>query len=137
MSTPTDQIVDITGRSQNAVTSAVRAWADTVQGLTHGMAGESPLASLQSVVDQYFDLTEQMLAGQREFARQWASAVVTTSAGVVDQAQHSARSAAAQATDTTEAVVDTAADTAVDTVEVAGENTAATVRAADDAVNEN
>jgi hypothetical protein len=31
MTTPTDQFVDIGNRSQEAVTTAVRTWADTVQ----------------------------------------------------------------------------------------------------------
>src|SRR5690348_18441868 len=75
MTAPTDQFVDIANRGQEAVTTAVRTWTDTVQTFASKLtAGQSPVTDLQGVVDQYFDFVEKVLANQREFANQWASA---------------------------------------------------------------
>ena len=60
MFTPTDQFVDIANRSQEAVTTAVRTWADTMQSFARKpTTGQSQLADLSSVVDQYFDFAEK------------------------------------------------------------------------------
>ena len=53
MTAPTDQFVDIANRSQEAVTSAVQTWADTVQSFaSKPTTGQSQLPDLSSVVDQ-------------------------------------------------------------------------------------
>ena len=67
MSTLTDQFSDFTTRTQDAVTGAVRTWADTVQSLT---SGQPKLPDAHVAVDRYFDFARQMLDTQR--------AVVTT-----------------------------------------------------------
>ena len=127
MTAPTDQFVDIANRSQEAVSTAVRTWADTVQSFAGRLtSGQSQLPDLQSVVEQYFDFAEKVLANQREFAQQWASAATKASEAVTDQAQRTTQSVAAHTANGTEAVVDNAADTA----RVAGEKAAATARAA-------
>ena len=127
MTTPTDQFVDIANRSQEAVTTAVRTWADTVQSFASKLiAGQSQLADLSSVVDQYFDFAEKVLANQREFANQWASATVKASEAVTEQAQRATQSVAAHAQNGAEAVVNSATETA----KVAGEKAASTARAA-------
>jgi hypothetical protein len=127
MTAPTDQFVDITNRSQEAVTTAVRTWADTVQSFTGKLtSGQSQLPDLQGVVEQYFDFAEKVLANQREFAQQWASATAKASEAVTEQAQRATQSVAAHTANGTEAVVDSATETA----KVAGEKTAATARAA-------
>ena len=127
MTAPTDQFVDIANRSQEAVTSAVRTWADTVQSFAGRLtSGQSQLPDLQGVVDQYFDFAEKVLANQREFAQQWASATVKASEAVTEQAQRATQSVAAHTANGTEAVVDSATETA----KVAGEKAASTARAA-------
>jgi hypothetical protein len=137
MSAPTDQFadqfVDIANRSQEAVTSAVRTWADTVQSFAGKLtSGHSQLPDLNSVVvDQYFDFAEKVLANQREFAQQWASASVKAAEAVTEQAQRATQSVAAHTANGTEAVVDNAGQTA----RVAGEKVASTARAAGNATN--
>jgi hypothetical protein len=127
MTAPTDQFVDIANRSQEAVTTAVRTWSDTVQSFASKLtAGQGQLPDLQGVVEQYFDFAEKVLANQRELAQQWASATVKASEAVTEQAQRATQSVAAHTANGTEAVVDNAADTA----RVAGEKAAATARAA-------
>jgi len=67
MTTPTDQFVDIANRSQEAVATAVHNWADTVQSFASKLtAGQSQLPDPHTVVDQYFDFAEKVLASQRE-----------------------------------------------------------------------
>jgi len=127
MTAPTDQFVDIANRGQEAVTTAVRAWTDTVQSFASKLtAGQSPVTDLQGVVDQYFDFAEKVLANQREFANQWASATAKASEAVTEQAQRATQSVAAHAKNGAEAVVNSATETA----KVAGEKAASTARAA-------
>jgi hypothetical protein len=127
MTAPTDQFVDFANRGQEAVTTAVRTWADTVQSFAGKVtAGQGQLPDLTSVVDQYFDFAEKVLANQREFVQQWASATVKASEAVTEQAQRATQSVAAHTANGTEAVVNTATETA----KVAGEKAASTARAA-------
>jgi hypothetical protein len=134
MTTPNDQFADITNRSQEAATTAVRTWADTVQSFANkAAAGQSQLPDLQGAVEQYFDFVEKVLTNQREFARQWASATVNAFEGVTEQAQRATQSVAAHTVNGTEAVVNNAADTA----RVAGETAADTAGAARKLTNNN
>lgn len=127
MTAPTDQFVDIANRSQEAVTTAVRTWTDSVQSLTSKMtAGQGQLPDLNGAVEQYFDFAAKVLASQREFAQQWASATVKASEAVTEQTQRATQSVAAHTVNGTEAVVDNATETA----RVAGEKAASTARAA-------
>jgi len=127
MTAPTDQFVEIANRSQEAVTTAVRTWADTVQSFTSKVtAGQGQLPDLAGVVDQYFDFAEKVLANQRELAQQWASATVKASEAVTEQTQRATQSVAAHTANGAEAVVDNATETA----KVAGEKAASTARAA-------
>jgi cell division septum initiation protein DivIVA len=127
MTAPTDQFVDIANRSQEAVTTAVHDWADTVQSLASKVtAGPGQLPDLPSVVDTYFDFVEKVLANQREFAQQWASAATKASEAVTEQAQRATQSVTSHTVNGTEAVV----DNATETVKVAGEKAASTARAA-------
>ncbi len=113
MTAPTGQFVDIAKRSQEAVTTAVQTWADTVQSFAGKLtSGQSQMPDLKDVVDQYFDFAEKVLAKQREFAQQWASATTKASEAVTEQAQRATQSVVARTANGTEAVVDNAAETA-------------------------
>jgi hypothetical protein len=130
MTVPTGQSVDTTRRSEEAVTTAVHTWADTVQNYASKLvSGQSHMPDLKDVVDEYFDFAEKVLAKQREFAQQWASATIKATQAVTEQAQRATQSVAARTANGTEAVVDNAAKTA----RVAAEKVAETARAADDA----
>jgi uncharacterized membrane protein (DUF4010 family) len=76
MSTMTDQVTDFTARTQEAVTSAVQTWVDTVQSL----AGQAALPYAESVVDGCFDVAQQVLDAQRRFARAAIAAGVQAAA---------------------------------------------------------
>jgi len=127
MTAPTDQFVDIANKSQEAVSTAVRTWTDTVQSFASKVtAGPGQLPDLPSVVDTYFDFVEKVLANQRELAQQWASATLKATEAVSDQAQRATQSVTAHTANGAEAVV----DNATETVKVAGEKAASTARAA-------
>ena len=127
MTAPTDQFVDIANRGQEAVTTAVRTWTDSVQSFASKLtAGQGQLPDLQGAVEQYFDFAEKVLANQRELVSQWASATVKASEAVTEQAQRATQSVAAHAQNGAEAVVNSATETA----KVAGEKAASTARAA-------
>ena len=127
MTAPTDQFVDLANRSQEAVTTAVRTWTDSVQSFASTLAaGEGQLPDLQGAVDQYFDFVEKVLANQREFAQQWASAAAKASEAVTEQAQRATQSVVAHTANGAESVIDSATETA----KVAGEKAASTARAA-------
>jgi hypothetical protein len=124
MTAPTDQFVDIAKRSQDAVSTAVRSWADSVQSIAGNLtAGQAQLPDPQSVVDTYFDFAEKVLANQRQLASQFVSASVKAGETVQEQvgkvteqvtAQtvNGTETAAAKATEATEATVTKAATTA-------------------------
>jgi hypothetical protein len=132
MTAPTDQFVDIANRSQEAVTSAVQTWADTVQSFASKVTTTpGQLPDLPSVVETYFDFVEKVLANQREFAQQWASATVKATEAVSEQVQRATQSVTARTANSAEAVADNAAETA----RVAGAQAGSNLRAAGNASN--
>jgi hypothetical protein len=103
MTAPTDQFVDIAKRSQEAVTTAVRTWADSLQSFAGNLtAGHAQLPDPQSVVDGYFDFAEKVLATQRRFASEFVSASVKAGETVQEQVTKAAETVTAQAVDGTE-----------------------------------
>ena len=83
MTAPTDQFVEITKRSQEAVTTAVRTWTDAVQSF----AGSQPTPTdPRAIVDTYFDFAEKALSTQREAAHQVVAAGVKAAEAVTEQA---------------------------------------------------
>jgi len=66
MSTVTDQFTEFTTRTQDAVTTAVRSWADTVRSVT---GGQPTPPDVHGAVDRYFDVAQQVLDGQRVLVR--------------------------------------------------------------------
>src|SRR5438094_1941796 len=92
MTATTDQIVDLTRRGQAAVATAVRTWADTVQGVTGAVAAGGPdtlpdlRGAIGSSVDQAFDVAEKVLATQRRLAHTLLAAGVQATDAVAEQA---------------------------------------------------
>ena len=116
MTAPTDQFVDIAKRSQEAVTTAVRTWADSFQSLTGNLTGaQSQLPDAQSVVDTYFDFVEQVLANQRRLAHQFVAASLKAGESVQGQVAKVAEKATTQTVNGTEAAADQATDLVTDT----------------------
>ena len=74
MSSPTEQYTESLKKSQEAVLEAIQAWTNSAQS-----AFSAPAASLagqrnpDQVIDQVFDFAEQMLAVQRQFAKNMAA----------------------------------------------------------------
>ena len=123
MTAPTDQFVDIAKRSQEAVSTAVRSWADSVQNFAGNLnAGPGQLPNPQSVIDTYFDFAEKVLANQRQLATQFVSASVKAGETVQEQVTKATETVTAQAVNGTEKAVAQATETT--------QKAAATARAA-------
>ena len=123
MTAPTDQFVDIAKRSQEAVTTAVRTWADSVQSFAGNLTtGHSQLPDPLHVVDGYFDFAEKVLATQRRVASELISASVKAGETVQEQVTKATETVTAQAVNGTEKAVAQATETT--------QKAAATARAA-------
>ncbi|MFC5994780.1 hypothetical protein ACFQE5_11215 [Pseudonocardia hispaniensis] len=93
----TDQFIGLAKRSQEAVTTAVHAWADTVQSYTGNLTGTQPsLPDAHAMVDCTFDFAEKVLARQRQLAHTLFSASADAVEAVTDQAARAAESVTAQ-----------------------------------------
>lgn len=62
-----DHLSTFADQSQNALTGATRAWAQTVQRLSSPFG--TPAPDPTAVVDVVFDLAEQVLATQRALTK--------------------------------------------------------------------
>lgn len=130
MTAPTDQFVDIAARTQQAVTTAVRTWADTVQTITGSVTGSRPaVPDAQVFVDRYFDFAEQVLENQRRLAKSVLTAGAQAAETVTEQAARTAESVAARTVNATETTMGKVADV----TKAAGEQADATARAAQSA----
>lgn len=68
MTAATDEFVQLTQRSQEAVTTAVRSWTETLQNYAGSVTVENPLPSTKdtvAVVDSWYELAARLLAEQR------------------------------------------------------------------------
>jgi|APThiThiocy_cv2_1041547.scaffolds.fasta_scaffold11112_3 hypothetical protein len=109
MSTLTDQFTEFTTRTQDAVTGAVRTWADTVTSLT---GGQPKLPGAHVAADRYFDLAQQMLDGQRAVVRTVLDAGGKAAETVAEQAARTAETVTGHAVNVTETVTSKAAGAA-------------------------
>jgi hypothetical protein len=101
MTAPTDTLIDsfVEGaqRTQEAVngavSSAVRTWADTVQGLT---AGHPSVPDAQIVVDRWFEVVQTMLETQKAFAKTVVGASTQAAEIISEQATKAAETVTAK-----------------------------------------
>jgi hypothetical protein len=117
MTAPGEPFTDLAKRSQEMVSSAVQSWADTV----HAFAGNSTPdpTNAQAYVDTVFDFAEQVLASQREIARQWMSVTGKASEEFSQQTAQATRSAA---------------DSGIQSVQGAAEDTAQATRVTEEKI---
>lgn len=107
MTAPHNQIVDTAEQGREAITSAIRTWADAAQNFAgQATSGRSELPDLSEAVTMYFDFAEKMLANQRQLVQQWATVAEKASAAVAEQGQRTTESMAARSAKAAENVVD-------------------------------
>jgi hypothetical protein len=94
--------------SQAAVIDVIHAWTDITQQLTRDLRLPNARIDLNEAVDRVFDVAEQTLAAQREFA--------LTVAGVASRQIDIAVDTAAETIDTAVEAADTTAETLEGTV---------------------
>ena len=74
------EYLDAVREGQQAIVDAVEAWSKNVEHLTGSyppVPGAPELPTAQEVVENAFDFAEQLLAAQREFARNLLEATST------------------------------------------------------------
>jgi hypothetical protein len=102
---PQNSFLSAVRESQAAVIDVLRAWTDIGQQMTRDLRLPVARIDLADAVDRVFDVAEQTLAAQREFARTLAGAATRQVDITVDTAVETADTAVE------------AADTTVETVE--------------------
>ena len=134
MTAPENQFAHLADQSRQASTTALQSWTDSVQSLADSFTrGPAQLPDLQSAFDRYFDVAEQVLAGQRRFVQQWLAGTTNAYEAVTEQTRRATQSVTAHAANSAEAVVDNATDVA----RAAGADAADTARAVRDIANTN
>jgi PAB1-binding protein PBP1 len=114
MTAPTEQILDLTRRGQEAVATAVRTWADAVQSAAGSFAAGGPdklpdlRAFVDSSVDQAFDVAEKVLAAQRQLAHTLLAASAQATEAISDQAVRTAKQVSTQTVNAAESVAEAA-----------------------------
>jgi hypothetical protein len=87
-----EQILDTIRKSQEAVTDAIRTWADAVQSITPSVPVPQPpfadkLPKPGELVANAYDFAEQLLAAQRKFTEDVLQAAAPVWAAKNDGAQ--------------------------------------------------
>ncbi|MGH3871011.1 MAG: hypothetical protein ACRDSR_05765 [Pseudonocardiaceae bacterium] len=96
MTTTQETITDAARRGQDAITSFLRIWADGMQSFVPvtDVKPDTKLRGAVDVVDNMFDLAEQILATQRELTKSWLN--VTSKAAFAAQSAVKDAAGAAQ-----------------------------------------
>ena len=86
------QILDTIRKSQEAVTDAIKTWAETVQSITPSVPAPSvpfvdKLPRPGELVSNAYDFAEQLLATQRKFAEDVIAATAPVLAGKSESAK--------------------------------------------------
>ena len=118
--TQQDQFVEFAKAGQSAITEAVHTWAENVQAFAGTMLAQPKVPSAVEIVDNAFDVAEQLLATQRQFAK----SLLAAGAQVTELASVRAREATDKAV---EQVVKTA-DAASEQTKATAERTARSAR---------
>ncbi|MDN5919117.1 MAG: hypothetical protein L0I76_29150 [Pseudonocardia sp.] len=128
MTASTDQFVDIAKRSSDAVTDSLRTWTETVQGFAGQFTGggRPQLPDTGAAVDRAFDVAEQVLTQQREFAKSVLGASRSAVETMTEQATKAAESVTEHTLHNAERVSGTAEKAAQDGAEKAAGATRST-----------
>ena len=108
MNTPSNQFSKIAQQGQEAVSGAVRTWAEAVERLSGQPGGSVP--DVSAVVDNAFDFAERLLATQREFTKNVLQAYASTTGKVTDATARTLNLAAEQGAQAGKGTADTATD---------------------------
>jgi hypothetical protein len=89
MTTPHETMTDAARRGQDAFTSALQIWADSVHKFAP--TSNAKLHGAVEVVDTMFDFADHMLASQREFTKVLLAATASAATKAASAAQHAAK----------------------------------------------
>jgi hypothetical protein len=111
-----DQFIEFAKSGQAAINEAVHTWAENVQAFAGTMLAQPKVPSAVEIVDNAFDVAEQLLATQRQFAKSLLAAGA--------QATEVASAQAREATDKAVKQVVKSADVAAEQAKATAERTA-------------
>ena len=100
----------IAQQGQEAVSGAVRTWAESIQRMS-GQQGSS-VPDVSAVVDNAFDLAERLLETQRQFTKSVLQAVATGTGNAADATAQTINRVAEQGAQTASGSASTATDAA-------------------------
>lgn len=89
---PSNPFSRMAEQGQEAMSGAVRTWAEAVRRLSGQPGGSTP--DVSALVDDAFDFAERVLAMQREFTKSMLRAYASTAAKVPDAAASTLNGAA-------------------------------------------
>jgi hypothetical protein len=69
MTTPQDRVADAVRRGQETVNATVRSWTDGMQSIVSNLDLKSTVPTLDELVDRSYEFGVQLLAMQRDFAK--------------------------------------------------------------------
>lgn len=95
MTTSQDTIADTSRRGQGAYVDAVKLWADSVQKVV-GSLPTPDAKVLHEVVDGYFDVAEQVLVTQRNFAKSVLAVTTSAATAAASMAENAAKNSTAR-----------------------------------------
>ncbi len=115
-----DQFIEFTKAGQAAINEAVHTWAENVQAFAGTLLAQPKVPSAVEFVDNAFDVAEQLLATQRQFAKSLLAAGA--------QATEVASARAREATDKAVEHVVKSADAAAEQTKATTERTSRSAR---------
>jgi hypothetical protein len=89
MTTSHEIMSDAAHRGQEAFTSTLQIWADSVQKFAP--TSHTNLRRTVEAVDTMFDFADHMLASQREFTKNWLSVITSAATKAAAVAQHATK----------------------------------------------
>jgi hypothetical protein len=97
MTVSTDQFNQLAHRGQEAFSSAIRAWQNTLISYPAAIPSTEALADADATVDAAYDLAARLLADQREFTKALVSVATQSFTTIAEQATQIADQAAREA----------------------------------------
>ncbi|MDQ3761262.1 MAG: hypothetical protein M3460_06040 [Actinomycetota bacterium] len=95
MTTSQETFSDTTRRGQETFASALQVWADSIQKFYSSLPTMDARVP-NEVVDNFFNVAEQVLATQREFTKNLVTATTSVATSAASASQNAAKTAAAK-----------------------------------------
>ncbi len=88
-----DEFTAIAQRTQDATSTAVRSWTESMKSYTEHITAENPLpqpGDVHAILDTWYDLASKLVAEQRRFVKTVVDAGTEAAGAVTEQARAAA-----------------------------------------------